>query len=275
MKISKLAAFSASLVCFSSAFADTQDIKAANNQLSIQAVSTNVNYTETGDGRFHSSNGTLDTETGSVPGVAMTFSVMKNLILTNDYLQLHFSRNSGHTDYTGSLQSGGAFGSVVGQSGATMTDYSMRYGKGFAMSNNAMLTPYGELGYHKWQRDVNYGETYSNNYVGIGALAQFSPTARLVLSANALLGVTYDSNINIAGPTGFSGPLGNSSLYKLGLSADYAFTKSLHGNIGVDYTAFNYGASDNYLINNGRDVAWEPRSQSRLTTVSMGVGYAF
>ena len=273
LKISTAIIFTTSTVCCATAFADTQDIKASNNQVSVQFISTDVNYTETGNGRLGTTIGTLDTEKGTVPGGALTLSVMRNLWLGDDYLQFQFSRNSGNTDYTGALQSGGSYGSLVGQSGATMTDFSGRYGKGFELSNNVMITPYGELAHHKWQRNVNEGETYTNSYFGIGALAQFSPVQHLVLSANALLGETFGSHIDVAGPNSFSGALGNSGLYKIGLSADYAFTKNLHGNVGVDYTSFKYGISSEYPI--GNSIYWEPDSTTKYTTVSVGIGYAF
>jgi hypothetical protein len=146
-------------------------------------------------------------------------------------------------------------------------------GKGFAVSQNVMLTPFGELGHHEWQRGVNDGETYTNSYFGIGALAQYSPVARLVWTASALVGRTYSANIDVAGPTGFSGSLGNADLYKAGLSADYAFTPHFHGNVGVNYTAFKYGASSNFRV--GNSIVWEPDSKTGYTTVSVGIGYAF
>ena len=56
----------ACLTFAAAAFAGTSDIKASNNQFGIQAISTNVDYTETG-GVFGVPPGTLDTETGGYP----------------------------------------------------------------------------------------------------------------------------------------------------------------------------------------------------------------
>ncbi|NNM69069.1 MAG: hypothetical protein HKM00_03730 [Gallionella sp.] len=253
------------------AFASTADIKASNNQIGIQAISTNVNYTETGTAGLTAQTGILDTETGSVPGYALSLSAMKDWWLGNDYFEAEYDHSSGNTTYTGAYQ-GGVFGSVVGTSSATLVNYSARYGKGFVINNQFMVTPYAELGKHNWDRGVNYGETYTHNYYGIGALGQYSPNGKLVLSANVLYGSTYGSSIAVnsgAGLNGFSGGLGNSSLYKLGVSADYAFTKQLHGNVGVDYTSFRYGYSAVY---NGM---LEPNSKTNYTMVKVGLGYAF
>ena len=137
-----------------------------------------------------------------------------------------------------------------------------------------MLTPYLELGSHQWDRGVNSGETYTHNYYGIGALGQYSPVSKLVLSANVLYGTTYGSYIKVNGPFGFSGGLGDSTLNKFGVAADYAFTKNFHGNVGVDYMSFKYGMSSVYPVGGGF-VAWEPASKTTYTMVKVGLGYAF
>jgi hypothetical protein len=258
------------------AFASTSDIKAANNQIGIQAISTNVNYTETGNGLYGTPTGTLDTETGGVPGYAISISAMKDWWLGNDYFAAEYDRSSGNTTYTGAYQ-GGVFGSVVGTSSAALVNFSGRYGKGFVVNDKVMLTPYLELGSHQWDRGVNGGETYSNNYYGIGAMAQYSPVSKLVLSANALYGTTYGSYIKVGafgGLNGFSGGLGDSPLNKFGVAADYAFTQNFHGNVGVDYTSFKYGMSSVYPIGGGF-VSWEPASKTTYTMVKVGLGYAF
>jgi len=261
----------AGLSCVSAAFAGTSDIKASNNQVGFQMISTNVDYTETGNGIFGTPTGTLDTETGPVPGYALSISAMKDLWLGNDYIEAEFDNSSGTTTYTGAYQ-GGVFGSVVVTSGATLVNYSARYGTGIMVNEGFMLTPYAELGHHEWDRGVNWGEVYTHNYYGIGALAQYSPATRLVLSANALFGSTFGSNIVINGA--FSGALGNSSLYRIGAGADYAFAQNLHGNIGFDYTSFSYGISAIYSCG-VNCFQWEPDSKTNYTTIKIGLGYAF
>lgn len=253
------------------AFADVSDIKASNNQIGIQFRSTNVDYTETGNGQLGTSTGTLDTESGRVSGYALSISAMQNLWLGNDYVAAEYDRASGKTNYAGSLQ-GGVFGSVVSTSTAQIIDYSIRYGKGFTVGNKLMLTPYLEFGSHEWDRGVNLGETYNHEYYGVGALSQFSPVSRLVLSVNALLGSTFKSNIDVVGA--FSGSLGNSALYKAGIGADYSFTKNFHGSIGIDYVHFKYGISATYPIGGGL-VAWEPDSKTTYTIARIGLGFGF
>jgi hypothetical protein len=264
------------------ALADTSDIKASNNQVGIQYVSTYVDYTETGNGTLGSATGTLDTETGAVPGFAISASIMNDSLLGNDYFEAEYDYSSGHTDYIGALctASGcGAYGSYTGTSGAVLTNLSFRYGSGIMLNEQFMLTPYAELGFHEWHRGVNTGETYSHDWLGIGALGQYSPVRKLVLSANILVGQTFGSYITVnpspgSGGGGFSGSLGNSDIYRLGISADYAFMERFHGTIGIDYTSFSYGMSSIYPVGGG-SVAWEPDSKTNYTTARVGLGYSF
>ena len=258
------------------AFAGKADIRASNNQIRLQTISTNVEYTETGNGLLGTKTGVLDTETGPVGGYALSVTNMKDMWLGNDYFEFTYDYSTGHTKYTGSYQ-GGTYGSVVTTSRATLTNYTARYGRGVILHEKFMLTPYLELAGHEWYRGVNYGEIYSHYHLGIGVLAQYSPVNRLVLSAYAMLGNTFGSYITvISGPglTGFEGSLGNSSLSRTGLSADFAFAKNLHGNAGIEFMSFNYGISGIYDVGGGY-VAWEPDSKTNYSTVKLGLGYAF
>ena len=258
-------------VLSATALADTSDIKAANNQVGIQYTSTNVNYTETGNGV------TFDTEGGSVSGYAISASAMKNILFGNDYFEAEYDHTSGSTNYVaGAINGSTPYGSIVGQSGATLVNYSARYGKGITNQNmpTVMVTPYVELGHHEWDRAINTGEIYTNSYYGIGLLYQYSPIPKLVLSGNALIGETFSSNIAAnaipaSNMNAFSGGLGNSGLSKIGASVDYAFTRNFHGNLGVDYTRFTYGAS---AIYSGYG---EPNSKTAYTVAKVGIGYAF
>lgn len=246
------------------AVADQADIKAANNQIQFQATSMHVDYTERDD------SGILDTERGGVPGAVLSYSAMWS---NNYYLQMQYGRSKGDTRYVGQALIGGTgYGSVVDHSDATMTDYNLRVGRGFVLSDAVMLTPYGELGHHRWERGVNDGETYTHDYFGVGALAQYSPLPRVVLTANLLFGHIFHADIDVAGsaPFAFSASLGNSDFYKAGLAADYAFTKRFHGMVGLDYSNFDYG---NSAVSSGG--FYEPDSRTHYTTINVGAGYAF
>lgn len=255
------------------ALAGADDIVNANNQFEIQRISTHVEYTETGSGLFGTRKGILDTETGPVPGFGIASSRMKGP--GNSYVHFEFSMLNGSTKYTGSLQ-GGTFGSVISSSSASLMDFSARFGSGYALRAPAMLTPFFELGRHQWDRGVNYGETYTHNYFGLGVLGQYSPVNQLVLSAQVFAGRTFWSSISVnSGPGvyGFSDSLGDSMLSRYGLAADYAFTRKIHASIGIDYTRFQYGISPVQFVGNA--ATWEPDSKTRYTTLRIGLGYRF
>lgn len=56
-----------------------------------------------------------------------------------------------------------------------------------------------------------------------------------------------------------------------GVSVDYAFTQSLHANIGVDVMDFGFGQSPVSAI----DGSYEPYSHTTEFTAKAGVGFAF
>ncbi len=265
-------------------------IVASNNQISVDFASQHVDYVE-----FNPPNppytapipvgSPLDSEKGWVPGVSGTASAMLNLgTLCNVYLMGRISYFHGDTDYW-------QFVGPIGQSGAKILEGDFRVGKGFNVLPNAMLTPYLGGGLRRWDRDVcasgpcqpgGYHEDYEHGYWGAGLLAQVSPDSRLVLSLSGLVGRTVGSEINgHAVPGGaativpFHAGLGESAIYKVEGSADFAFTSHIHGNVGVEYTNFRYGESAPFVCCTGGGLAVEPESRTSNVTVRVGLGIAF
>jgi hypothetical protein len=251
---------------------ERSDIVNANNQINLDLRDTDFGYTETGDGRLGTKTGKLDTETRWLPGLALSYSVMGKFYLDNVYFSAQASWDDGKTHYIGS-KIGGVFGSVVTSDGATVWDTDFRLGKGFAIRPDVMLTPFLGMGTNSWDRRVNQGERYADDYFGAGLMVQVAPMSRLVLSASGLIGETFDSHIAVAGPFGFSGGLGAAPIVKLGLSGDYALNANLHVNAGVDYVTFRYGESASYPVLGG--YSWEPSSRTANVTFKTGVGYGF
>jgi hypothetical protein len=256
------------LLMANTAMADMQEIKQSNSQVGLQSVVLRVDY-----GEMDNAGTLLDTEKGSVPGKAISFTNMWGN--DNSYFQVQYSRNEGTTDYVGGyLSPPTPYGSVVATSTAILTNYSMRLGTGIALSRFAnkgianMLTPYFELGRQEWYRGVNDGETYTHNYYGIGLLWQMSSSAsQLVFSVNGMAGQTFGANIDVSGV--FSDALGSSPLYQAGLNIDYALSKILHVNAGVNYVRFDYGKSAAY------SGYYEPDSSSTYLVYKAGLGLAF
>ncbi len=265
------------------ALGDIQDIAAANNQLSAQVRSANVNYAETVNDGDTGNTRTLDSEGGRIIGYGLSASVMTDLLFTRDYFHLQYSTFSGTTDYVGSTQAKPAYGSVTGQSGAKVTDGSIRYGHGLMVDEQTLATLYGEVGRHRYQRTLGLGtpsgyqETYTHGYYGIGALLQYSPSHSFVYGLDLLIGRTYGASIAAALPAPYntySARLGNSTLRRAGVSVDYALTKSLHLSAGIDFVGWSYGASASQPVGNGI-YAYEPNSTTAITTAHIGAGLAF
>jgi opacity protein-like surface antigen len=226
---------------------------------------------------------------------------MKDVLFGNDYFEASFTRLNGNTDYKSSseAQTPTCFpcgGTMTQNHGAQTTDIHVRYGRGFILNDELMITPYAEIGHHEWKRNLGlqiatgtlYGnsvsEEYNHSYFSVGSLAQYSPTKDLVFSLNGSIGSTFMASISGkgfgyvpgacgaicgAGPFG-SQDLGNDLTYKLSLSTDYAFTKNIHANAGINYTEFRYGKSDLFNFYN-----FEPDSKTSYAIINVGLGYAF
>ena len=269
MRSSKLIAATIGMLLTNATLAGMQEIKVSNNQLSIQLMTLNMDYAEKDDAGV-----LLDTEKGPVSGTTLIYTSMRTT--ANVYFQGQYSRNDGKTNYVGGLigPPPTPYGSIVTTSVATVTNYSIRLGKGFEAGNNylytsaSMLTPYIELGRQEWYRGVNAGETYYHNAFGIGLLWQMSSSgSSLVMSVNGLAGRTFGAYIDVTGY--FSGALGNSTLYKGGVNFDYALSKVLHLNGGIEYVRYSYGKSDVY------SGYLEPDSTTSILFYKAGIGIAF
>lgn len=287
-----------SFACFvGTAHSEIDTIKASNNQLKLSYVNSYVNYAEKIDGDV------VDTEKGHVPGFGLSLSLMKDLFLGNDYIFAEFVRFNGNTDYVGSPAWGyptitPGYGSYTTNHSAQMTDINLRYGKGFEINDRLLVTPYLEIGHHRWKRSFNNeavvgactaycgmyplsSEEYNNSHFGVGSLFQYSSSDNLVISGKVLVGRTFMASISGKGQNilfvtpyvndGFSKQkLGNDFIYMAGISADYAFSEHIHGSVGIDYVDFKYGKSGLF-----DGVNYEPDSHTKYTTVSVGLGYAF
>jgi hypothetical protein len=246
-------------------FSVPSTISQSNNQISAQFVATDFNYIEKMYGA------PFDTEKNWVPGAGVSLSLMRSWFVDNLYFNARFAWENGKTDYVGAYQ-GQPFGSLVSNSGATVFDYDLRLGKGFTLQPSFMATPFLGGGFHEWDRMVNAGEDYSHGYAGGGLLLQWSFMSRLVLSIDGFVGRTVDPQIKIATIpgeiVGSTLPLGSSWIYKAGLSGDYAITRSLHVNAGVEWVKFDYGQSP--IDPTGMYL--EPYSDRSNVTVKVGVG---
>lgn len=264
------------LISSTSAFSASSAIMDSNNQISIRVNTTRVSYIEADNALNGINTAVLDSETGNVPGYAILLSSMSEQ--DNIYFAAEYDRSSGQTTYTGTQQ-GGNFGSLVNTSTAAQTNYYFRLGKGFSSETDdkqTMATLFFEGGHHRWERGlggvVPYLEIYNNDYLVFGSLVQYSPVeSKLVLSANAMWGVSYNSSI-----TSGQAPVktrGNPPTTLCGLSADYELIKHLHGNLSLDMVSYSYIISGAYTV--GSRTIYSPNNNMDYTMIKLGLGYAF
>lgn len=254
------------LCCFSHlAVADMSVIRDVNDKTTILLSAQNIDYKEYRSGEI------LDSEKGTIPGIELSIPLVKNYMFDHEYLRLNLSGYKGKTDYVGQYMVGGAgYGSVRTKDSARMTHYGLKYQKGFELSSQVLMSPYFEVSGRNWLRGLNtYEETYKHSYYGVGLLGQASLGSSVVVFFDALYGKTFNSRIEARGAVNFSAPLGNSSYSKIGLGADYLFTKNVFGRFEVSRANFDYGQS---IPNNGY---YEPDSTTRTTTYKLGVGLRF
>lgn len=268
------------------AFADTNDIRAANRAIEFDVGAGNLKYGETNNGA------TFDTEKGWMPdlGVGLTWVTPDgNDLLSNTYLHIDGQVSFGDVDYNGGVQviSGGTISNFPFQ---TTTNELIAHvvgkaGHMFTLNSMATLTPYIDLGWRGWQRKIlggichcggfgnltvgNSNETYDNYESGGGLLVQVSPMPRLVLSASGQIGETFASTMRSSGSTY---NLGSTPVWQVAGRAGYAVTPSfeLIADARFDGLGFDKSAAVNQ---GGGIVSYEPNSYTHQLTIMGGLAY--
>jgi len=250
------------------------DIVKSNNQVTLNVSGSYLDYLES------SGSTPLDSERGWQPGLSVTGSVMTDIGLSNLYLYGSLSWNKGNSNYVGAFN-GGNYGDLRQRDNAEIYNEDFRIGKGVAIDDSFMLTPYIGLGARQWRRDVTgsggYREDYSHGYVGGGLLMQYSPGPGWVVGLNGLIGSTFSAAMKTTATAGGAAitpqtyKLGNSAIYMVGASVDRAITDTVHANVSVDYTNFKYGRSAVSSI----DSTYEPDSRTSTVALKVGLGFAF
>ncbi|MDR3436374.1 hypothetical protein [Telmatospirillum sp.] len=257
------------------AAADTMDIRRADNAVSLEAGASYLDYGETVKGR------TFDTETGWLPTVDVGASFLTDEsalypMLRNIYGRLEGRVNVGSTTYDGALQNGTP---IVGSTDNRIFSVALQMGRAFSLDQPILLTPFVEIGYRHWNRDLQgihgYSETYTNWDAMGGLLAQYSPDSRWVLSASGAAGSTFAAGMST--PILLSGQafgLGSEAIWRTDLKAGYLITDKIELTTRAEYQGFSYGASRTKRVSRFRG-AMEPDSSTDQTTLLVGVSYHF
>ncbi len=256
------------------AWAGIDDIRKSDNSVGVSLGGTYLDYRELDSGTGL----TLDSERGwlaNLGGEANLLAAPNAVgLLRNLYLHVDGGAAFGQTTYNGAYWNGTP---ASGTTDDTVWNGAVRVGRGFELGSSAMVIPFTELGYRWWDRNGQgaggYDETYHSWDVMAGLLAQYSPAAKWVLSANAALGNTFGAGIVVGSPFSTSTSLGDALTWRAGGRVGYTFSRRMEMFTEADVTRLGYGASP--WINSGQGVVMEPTSQTYETAIKVGVAYHF
>ena len=255
------------------AHADNLDIRKADNAIAVDFGASYLDYGETQGGS------TLDTEKGWLPtiGISVGMLAFPDAPIGNLYLHFDGRASLGSTNYNGALCD--QYNNCTPYQGTTNDQIfsgDAQLGRAFELGRYAMLTPFAEIGYRYWSRDLTgpggYTEDYSNWDAMVGLLLQVSPAPRWVLSLSGAAGETFGANMSTAGLTGSNEnfTLGSDMAWRVQAKAGYRITERLELTSTLEYSSFAYGASP-------VDAAgyYEPDSTTHQTTFLIGAAWHF
>jgi hypothetical protein len=260
----------------------------ANNVIGLSFGSQHQNYREFVNGAI------VDSNKGDVkPSYRLYATAQRDWFGIRDlYLGASVSYASGSNTYDGALVNfiSGEQTPISSPTPTRLFDWNLRAGKAFTLNEAAtlQLIPYLDYAQHRWDRldgggYGDYSEHYSHSIVSVGAIGQFAPTERLVLSVEAQLGHLYDASVSIPyfegkifdlgsgyylrGP---NGPiiLGSSNTVMFGVGADYAVTSTFHVTANYRWQRYGYGVG----VNN--DLT-EPKSRTIMQRAEVGIALTF
>ena len=237
--------------------ADVQTIRSSNSAIWGSLGSSFINYKEP-------VTPIPDSQRGWLVSGAAGVSYMTN---SNMYFAVEGSVSDGDDRYRGAYY---YYPNVPLEATTheTVTNIDFKIGQGFALGRSVLLTPYFDLGYRYWTRELSAAqvEDYSHFAALGGAMVQVSPLDRLVLSAYGAAGVTMGPKMEADGD---EYELGSAGIYKVGAKIGYNLTSKVEVFSTLDFDHFRYVKSG---VVNG---SYEPSSFSNDTAVRFGMAYHF
>ncbi len=275
-RLTRLVTASAVLLAVAAPVRAQEEIRAADNAVSLELGATDIDYGETFNGA------TLDTEKGWVPtatlGAGLLASDRAAGLLRNLYLHADLTGSIGQTDYNGAICN--LSGTCLPYNGSTNDWFyavSLQAGRGLPFGENMMLIPYVQLDYRYWDRQLSgtQTETYTNWAALGGLMGQISLAPRWVFSLSGALGATFGANMN-DGIADYA--LGSALIYQTKAKLGLRLTERLELTGTVGYTHFDFGESPvvveptNAFCSSG---CFEPHSHTDEVSLMSGVAYHF
>lgn len=250
-------------------------ILAVNRSASLNWIESYFYYIEpSGPDVFNTGTGYEDYEQGWMGGVGFAGSYMSD---GGWYGHAEWNYVQGKVAYTGFFSNGSP---ASGSSHAIINSFEFKFGHGFSVHDNWMVTPYLGFGGRHWVRELGPGEvgdfveSYNHYFLGIGNLAQYSPTPGWTFTGDAFIGRTISPQINSPDAGLSNVPLGVAPVIKLGIETDYQLVGPVHGFAGFNMTYFSYGQSGVQSLGGGFGVL-EPPSHTEEYNYVFGFRYCF
>jgi hypothetical protein len=236
--------------------ADVQAIRSFDSSVWASFGSFDFKYKET-------TPGIPDSERGVVPSVALGGSYLTK---ENLYVAVDGSISFGDAHYNGAYLYFPNV-SLQGTTKETVSTVDGKIGWGFPLSNNAMVIPYVDFGFRYWDRELSNIQTedYQNIEALGGAMLQFTPINKLLLSAYLSAGSTFSSQMRNSA-TNYE--LGSSAIYKVGAKIGYDVAPKVELFTTADYDHFRYGQS---AVSSAG--LYEPTSNTEDLAFRLGVAY--
>ncbi len=202
-----------------------------------------------------------DSEHGWMPAVGLGVSYMSPT--SHMWYSLDGRMIIGDEDYNGADMYTGT--PIQATTHTMILETDAKIGKGFALSKSVMLTPYFDLGFRYWSRDLDsYVEKYQNMETLVGVMFQYSPSKRVVLTTYGAAGAQFMGQMS---GLAREFDLGPSPIFKAGAKVGVNVSKRWEVFTALDFDYFRYGKSD---VVTG---FYEPSSFTTDTVLRVGVAY--
>ena len=260
-----------------------QTIRDANNTVGVSITFSHFDYTEMNNGLVPSLPDTLDSESGWLHGFRVDAKLDRAAFgLSDIYVASSVGYTWGDVTYDGRTQATSPGGSVpvMTTSNAGILEGDVTVGIGLPLGTTAALTPILRYGLRHWRREIGAGqpdetdETYFNQALSFGALAQVVVAEHLVLGIAGTAGVVMFSSVDVApdSPSSVTLNMGATLGLRGTLSIDYALER-FHFFAAYDLNSFGYNRSDSKLV--GQFYATEPDSSTLLHELRAGFAVGF
>lgn len=225
------------MACFCAPLAHADVLHDVNNSVGVSLGMSNIHYSEA-DKLNETGGATLDREKGNQFAFQLS-GVREGSIgaLSHIYTSLSFSAALGSICYEGYALKD--YSTLNFNHSVEQYDVVAKVGKTFRLMPVFQLTPYVSYGFHQWNR-FSY-DKYNHHEVGLGILAQYAMSQKMVMDLDVNLSEVLGANAHAQGLATQS--LSSKPAIGVMLAGDYKLTHNLFVTASYNFKHFSYGQS--------------------------------